>query len=346
MALCTTKGSTIAGIVSVVPAKQEDNSVLDLIPEAEREALISHTGIRYKRIAEEQTSVKDLFQSAVDQLLSRLEWEKNSIDVLICVTQSPDQLIPSVSCRLHGDLNFPQHTLCFDINSGCSGFVYGLYTVSTMLSGMGKSGARAILCCGDISSQLTETTDKSVRSVFSDAVSAIGIEMSEDPEEITGYFNLETAGKGQDAIRMEKNEEGIAYMRLNGIDVFNYSVKYVPQNITNLLSYTGKEMTFPDQFVFHQANKLINESIRRKLGIDPEKVPYSLYEYGNTASASIPLTMGLIGRDFPKQSGWTLVSGFGVGFSMASGLIRFSPRVCASPEEYYFTQTQSFPCQT
>lgn len=329
MALSKTSGTQIQGIISVVPQTTVDNLSFELLPIEEREAIVKHTGIRFRKIAAKTTSVKDLFATAIEALLKKLEWEKESIDVLICVTQSPNMLIPSVSNRLHGDLDFPVSTLCFDINSGCSGFVYGLYTVNSMLSGLQKTDARAILCCGDLSSQLIEPNDKSVQPIFSDAISAIGIDKSTDPSIVNAFFNLETDGKGQNAIAMATDQ----FMRLNGIDVFNYSVKNVPGNIENLLQFASKSVENPDLFVFHQANKLINESIRKKLKINPEKVPYSLYEYGNTASASIPLTLGTIWEHSEKKSGWILLSGFGVGFSIGSALIQFDPKFCFSPIE-------------
>lgn len=332
MALFRSRGAGIKGIVSVVPARREDNATLSIIPEQERETLIKHTGIRFRRVADRSVDVKDLFQEAAGQLLEKLGWDKDTIDVLICVTQTPQVSIPSVSCRLHGDMDLPLGTLCFDINSGCSGFVYGLHNVYSMLGSIASENARAILCCGDVSSLLIEAGDRTVRPVFSDAVSAIGIELSGN-DAISAYFNLETDGKGQEAIRTTPGEDGNEYMRLNGIDIFNFSMKHVPRNITDLLHFAGQTTEFPDLFVFHQANRLINESIRKKLALDETKVPYSLYDYGNTASASIPLTLGEAWKKEEAVSGWILVSGFGVGFSMASALIRFDPAYCFPPVE-------------
>lgn len=317
MALCKTKGLEIRGITTVLPHHTEDNSVTDLIPETEREAIINHTGIRYKRISAKGKDVKGLFASGINGLLNGLGWSKESIDILICVTQTPQLSIPSVSNQLHGDLDFPQHMLCYDINSGCSGYIYGLHTISALLNTIQKKNARALFCCGDVSSQLTDENDKATRPIFSDAVSVTAIEVDDNGHE--AYYNLETAGKGQKAIYSEKQESLDPVMRLNGIDVFNYSMKMVPGNIEQLLDFAGKEISFPDLFVFHQANKLINESIRKKIKAEAEKTPSTLYDYGNTASASIPLTLGLNKEKI--NSGWVLLSGFGVGFSVASVLL-------------------------
>lgn len=333
MALSKTKGTKITGIVSIVPKKIEDNLELNLLNQQDREAIISNTGIRYRRIANNNQGVKELYQEGIQRLLNQLNWDKESIDILICVTQTTQISIPSVACQLHGVLNFSPETLCYDINSGCSGFVYGLHTISTLLSGIEKKNARAILCCGDISSQLISPDDKSVKPIFSDAVSIIGIETTEDKTTVSAYFNLQTDGSGQNAIYTEAASNNKQHMRLNGIDVFNYSLKTVPKNIIDLIEFADIDIDFPDLYVFHQANKIINDSISRKLKLNMEKIPSSLYEYGNTASASIPLTLGTIWDTTKINSNWILVSGFGVGFSVASALIYFEPEFCFVPIE-------------
>ena len=333
MALSKSIGIQVKGIINLVPKNSEDNQSLDLLSEEERTSLIKHTGIRYRRVnPNDKIGVKDYFNVGVEKLLNQLKWEKESIDILICVTQTPKVAIPSVACQIHGDLDFESHVLCYDINSGCSGFVYGLHTISQLLVGIDKSGARAILCCGDISTSLIDSADRSVRPIFSDAVSVIGIEKTGD-ESISGYFNLETMGKGQNAIRTEPGKNGDSFMRLNGIDVFNYSVSHVPTNIQKLVDYSKKSIDGMDAFVFHQANKLINDSISKKAGLDSSKLISSLYEYGNTASASIPLTLGTAWNDLSVKSKWILISGFGVGFSIASAMINFNPEICEPPEE-------------
>ena len=333
MALAQISGTEIVGLVSVVPKNTEDNLLLSIVPLEEREALLTHTGIRYRKINNNpQLGVKHFFKKGIETLLDNLAWQKDSIDIIVCVTQTPQIAIPSVACQIHGDLGFNTDVLCYDINSGCSGFVYGLHTVSALMQTILKNKVRALLCCGDVSSQLIENSDRATRPIFSDAVSVIGLEYNKENTQATGYFNLETAGIGQQVIYSE-TVDNKQYMRLNGIDIFNYSLKMVPKNINDLLNNTCKEVDFCDLFVFHQANKLINEAVRKKLTLPENKVPSSLYHFGNTASASIPLTLGLNWTHANLKSGWILVSGFGVGFSVASALIRFNPKVCLAPLE-------------
>lgn len=204
MALSKIIGTEITGIATVLPLNKEDNLKLTTLDDNQKEELIKHTGIRYRHIAQdkEQQSIKVLFKTAINNILETLDWDKNSIGVLLIVTQTAQSPIPSLACQIHGELDFSTSALAYDINLGCSGFVYGLHTASQLLASLEQEGKRAILCCGDVSSSLTEAGDMAVKPIFSDAVSAIGIEGSKNAE---SYFNLETFGKGQKAISLQKN---------------------------------------------------------------------------------------------------------------------------------------------
>jgi 3-oxoacyl-[acyl-carrier-protein] synthase-3 len=333
MALSKIYGINIVGIETIIPKKIEDNLELPFLTLDERNALVKHTGIRYRRVLEnKQIGIKQLYRKGIENIISKLNWDIESIDILICVTQTSKVSIPSISCQLHGDLKITNDALCYDINSGCSGFVYGLHTISTLISSLDKKNVRALLCCGDISSQLIEANDQTTKPIFSDAASVVAIQNSGEKPPVSGYFNLQTDGSGQHSIYTESD----ASMKLNGIDIFNYSLKLVPNNIATVLEYANKTVDFPDLYVFHQANKLINDSIARRLKLDFSKVPSSLYDFGNTASASIPLTIGCSWNKKITNSGWILISGFGVGFSVASALIKFDPILYSTPEEVDF----------
>ncbi len=330
MAITKSIGTSIRGVISVLPDCIEDNLKLDALAGTDREALVSHTGIRFRRkVKQESTDVKMLFKSGIEELLPAISWDKAGIDVIICVTQTSSITVPSISCQLHGDLGFSQHVIAYDINSGCSGFVYGLHTIYQLLASIDKKVSRALLCCGDISSALTDENDLAVRPIFSDAASVTALEYDRSSSE-ESYFNLETIGEGQGAIYTESTAQGNK-MRLDGIDVFNYSVQSVPNNIKSLLSHVQYDLEYPDAFIFHQANQLIIEHIRKSMEIDSEKVPYSLYEYGNTASASIPLTITTELANVTEKNGYLLLCGFGVGFSVGSALIKFDRNAILRP---------------
>jgi 3-oxoacyl-[acyl-carrier-protein] synthase-3 len=317
MAITKHHGIKIQGIVNVIPEQLEDNLHLTLLEESDRQKLIDYTGIRYRRIS--RLPVKSLFARGIEELLKLTEWRQEDIDILICVTQTHETSIPSIACQLHGELNFTQQTMCYDINSGCSGYVYGLQTIASILATVNKEGARALFCCGDVSTHLLSESDTSTQPIFSDAISVTAVEYESKNNDITAYFNLETIGKGQTAIYSEINNENKKIMRLNGIDVFAYSVKYVPQNIQALIETAKISNESINAYIFHQANKLINDAIVRKLNLNSELVPQTLSIYGNTASASIPITLC---TNLEKIHNWVILSGFGVGFSVASAAIK------------------------
>jgi len=316
------KGIVIKGIVNILPSITEDNLDFNLIAEEDRIKMVEHTGIRYRRVVDKSNDdVKSLFKKGCLELLEKQGWEDADIDVFICVTQTANLNIPAISCQLHDELNLLPDTLCLDINLGCSGYVYGLNTIYSLLQSIGKPNAKAILCCGDISTNLIDSLDKSTKPIFSDAISVTGIEFKNELNEKTAYFNLQTVGSGQHAIYAEYNANQRLVMRMNGIDVFNYSLRYVPENVNRLLEFTKNDAIEPAAFIFHQANKIINSSISSKLKLNAQNVPSTLFEYGNTASASIPVTLSKFINTYSEQNYWVLISGFGVGFSLASALV-------------------------
>ncbi len=334
MSLVKINNVSIRSISSAVPKQIFYTMDYTYISEQERNMFIKNVGIEERRVAPFHITTADLCYYSVLQLLDKLNWDKNSIDALIFVTQSPDYFIPASSIILQNRLGLSKNIIAFDINLGCSGYVYGLFVLSSMLqSGQVK---RAILLAGDKSTLSTCYKDKSTYPLFGDAGSATALEFDEKATPI--YFNLQTDGSGEDAIKIPHGgsryhiqpdtfeeveiEPGIIrskrHLQLLGADIFNFTLREVFPNVNKLLEFSGISMDNVDYFVFHQANYLMNESVRKKMKIDSTKVPYSIHKYGNTSSASIPLTIvtQLSAKlDTPKI---LLLSGFGVGFSWAS----------------------------
>jgi len=206
---------------------------------------------------------------------------------------------------------------------------------------------------GDISTLTTSYRDKSTYPLFGDAGTVTALEYREDAPPIT--FNLQTDGSGYRAIMirdggarhkmtrqsfdMKKISKGIIRSRLNveldGIEVFNFSLREVVPNIKALVKYSEKSLDDVDYLVFHQANFLINNTIRKMLKVAPEKVPYSIREYGNTSGASVPLTMvSQLREQLTKSRVKLLLSAFGVGLSWGSVLLETDQIVCPEVIEF------------
>jgi 3-oxoacyl-[acyl-carrier-protein] synthase-3 len=346
MSVLTVNNVSLKGVAACVPADVYYNLDYTHVTRDERELFIKSTGIKERRVAKAGMSTSDLCFEPAKQLIEKLNWNKEDIDIVIMVTQSPDYFIPGSAVILQHRLGLKKSCLAFDINLGCSGYVYGLYVLSNLISsGQLKKG---LLLAGDKSTVSTAFTDKSSFPLFGDAGSATALEFVENSEVMS--FNLGSDGSGKDAINIEHGgsrngiqkdtfdlieiEPGIArekrHLKLDGIEIFNFALREVAPNINELYAKSNQTITNTDFFIFHQANKLINESVRKKLKItDVSKVLYSLEKYGNTSSASIPLTMITEASEVLSSRNSNLcLCGFGVGFSWGTALINTKPFVC------------------
>lgn len=345
MALFSINNITISGIASCVPKTEYCNKNYTWISEKERQLLIKTTGVEKRRIASKGQTTSDFCFHAAQELLDKLKWNPNDIELLVFVSQSRDYQVPCTSTILQHRLNLPQSTVVFDLPLGCSGYVYGLATIASLMKS--TQVKKALLLVGDISTFYTSYKDKSTYPLFGDAGSCTALELTELASPI--HFNLQTDGSGYDAIiipdgglkhfpskksfDIKKYPGGIYKSRINlvldGIKVFNFAINKVPPNINNLIkSYAGNLENF-DYYVLHQANLLINETIRKKLKLAKEKVPYSIQNFGNTSSASIPLTMVTRIREaLENKKLQLLLCGFGIGFSWGSVAVETENIVC------------------
>lgn len=335
------------GIAACVPKEKSYTRDYSLFSSSESEMFIKNVGIAERRVAPANVTTSDLCFAAAEKLLKELSWNRDEVDCLIFVSQSPDYFLPATSVLLQHRLKLKNTTMAFDVNLGCSGYIYGLQLLSNLVStGQIKKG---LLLVGDKSTLSTHVEDKSTYPLFGDAGSATALEY--DTESPPLYFNLQSDGSGEEAIKIQDGgarnsvrpdtfeikeiEPGVKrsrrHLQLNGIDVFNFALKEVAPNVSALLQAAHLEKEQIDYFVFHQANKLINESVRKKLKItDTGKVPYSINLYGNTSSASIPLT--IVTKIRNEISATTkikvLLSGFGVGYSWGSCILDLDKIIC------------------
>ncbi|KAF0842702.1 MULTISPECIES: ketoacyl-ACP synthase III [Methylovorus] len=326
------------GLTTCVPERAFSN-VQDCPPEqrSERERLVRNIGIETRRVCLEGVVFSDLALVAAEKLIAGLGWEKSSIDALIVVTQSPDYPIPATAIILQDKLGLPHSTIAFDINLGCSGYAYGLFTLGSMLSAHGLK--RGIMLVGDKSSNPL-SLDNGLLSLFGDAATATALEFDETAQPM--YFNMGSDGSGHKAIIIEAGGQRVPIQphhleRLPGADgisrkgtdvildgpsILNFSIREVPVSVAQLVEFSPFSLEDIDYFVFHQANRMINETIRKKLGLPAEKVPMSLKDFGNTSSASIPVTINTRLQEALAQGPQRLLlSGFGVGLSWASCIL-------------------------
>ena len=343
MSLFGVSGAYIAGISAAVPKDIISNRDYELLSADEREMLIKTVGVEQRHIALHGETTGDLGFAAAEKLIAELNWDRSEIDLLIFVSQSPDYFLPATSIILQDRLKLNKSTAAFDILLGCSGYVYGLSVISSMMSTGGFR--KALLIAGDISSAGVNTKDKSTYPLFGDCATATALQYNPDSKMT---FNLQSDGSGKDAIIMphgglrhpitadslkeKEDEPGIVRnmrnLRLNGVDVFNFSTREAPPNVKALLGHCGKTTDDIDLLVMHQANFLMNETIRKKLKFPAEKTPYSLRNFGNTSSASIPLTLVTHFNEHPWKKSRVMLSSFGVGLSWGSCYLNLDGVIC------------------
>ena len=323
----------ISGSVSCVPKTKIYNleSTLFNSP-AEASKFVEMTGVEEKRHLDDGVLVSDLCCEAAELLIKKLDWKKDDIGILIMVTQTPDYLIPNTAIILQDRLGLSKNTACFDIPLGCSGFVYGASVISSMLTSQGFK--KGLLLVGDSSSLLASAEDKTSAPLFGDAGCATAFEFHKGKNL---NFKLWTDGSGfksiiipdggyrnkfsEDSLRILEDSDGSKRTKvnpkMNGTDVFSFGITQVPREIKLFLENINKEVLDIDYFLFHQANKFMLEMIRKKLKLESSQVPYSIIKYGNTSSASIPLTLSLVGSDARNKK--IAMCGFGVGLSIGCG---------------------------
>ncbi|MFK7784706.1 MAG: 3-oxoacyl-ACP synthase III family protein [Crocinitomicaceae bacterium] len=321
MAFIRTQNVRIAGISATIPKNLESNRELANMSQESIDLLVQTIGIDSRRIASKGVSASDMCFASAEKLLNELKWDRDEIEILIFVSQTPDQPIPGSSMLMQEKLGLSKSCMAMDLNQGCAGYVYGLSTIMSLMSASNLK--KGLLLVGDTITHLLDENDQSTVPIFSDAGTATALEFNEDAAE--AIFNLQTDGKGYQAIEQKRGEA----MTMNGHQVFHFGLKEVVPNVKSVLEENQTGIDQIDHFIFHQANLLMNESIRRKLKIPAEKVPYSLGEFGNTSCATIPLTIvSALKSALSKGQKTCLLSGFGVGLSWGSGIVTFSNCVC------------------
>lgn len=332
MAFLSIKNVAIAGISAGVP--KQVMPTISTTDKYDADAFAETTGILEKRYNNDFTT-SDLGEKAAEQLIADLNWDRKEIGALIFVSQTPDYVLPATACILQDKLGLSKDCFALDISLGCSGWVYGLSVISSLMqTGMIKKG---ILIAGDARKQCIEEADQ----LFGFAATATAIEYRDGAEGFQFHFG--TDGSGYDAIikpvggcrnqvtskdlipvMCEDGRERHGFQtRMKGMDVFAFGITTAPKSIKKLVAEYSIDTNNVEYYVFHQANKKMNETIRKKLKLTEEQVPYSMTHFGNTSSASIPLTIVTQIADKIKGKRTEIIGcGFGVGLSW--GTVHFT----------------------
>ncbi|RHL91594.1 ketoacyl-ACP synthase III [Bacteroides intestinalis] len=343
MAILQYKNVGITAMAACVPHTVIDNyKYTQYFSEEEVRKVVDKVGIYERRFADSNTCSSDLCCAAAEKLIADNHIDRSEIDLLVFVSQTPDYRMPATSIILQERLKLNNSVIAFDINLGCSGFLYGL---STVYSFMQQKGLRkALLLDGETRSKVYSPKDRRSAFLFGDAGVAALIERNEKFG--NSYFSLNSDGSRADLIMIKgggyrhpssldtlkervvdefgnirSDEQG--YMK--GADVFNFVIVEIPKDIKRLFQFAGMEKEQMDYFVFHQANDFINSYIAKKLKLDTERIPSTIHKYGNTSSVSVPLTIVSELKSQLEEADKTLMlSAFGVGLTWGTAIVPFS----------------------
>lgn len=347
MAFLEISNVEIKGVATAVPKQVKVAKEMPYFTEVEAENFSNVTGVVSSHVAPTDMTLSDLCQVAAEKLLSESGWERNSIDLLIFVSTSRDFYIcPNTSNILQNKLGLRTECMAFDLPFACSGYVYGLSVASMLMQG--GQLKRALLLVGEMTSKNQSHLDKTVWSLHGDAGSATLLEYNPNTKHPM-QFNLGGDGSGWEAIicremgvRNMTTEESLKYKKydegiernatqcsMDGMSVFSFAISRPGQCIKGLSEHFNFEIAQIDYLLIHQANKMIDEKIRRKLKLDPVQVPYSMTYYGNTSSCTIPVTMVSQLRNILSNSEKELVMcGFGSGLSWGSAHVFTENIIC------------------
>ena len=340
----------IKGVATTVPKGVKVAREQPFFTEVEAENFTNVTGVISSHVAPADMTLSDLCQVAAEKLFEASGWERESIDLIIYVSTSRDFYIcPNTSNILQHKLGLRTEVVAFDLPFACSGYIYGLSVAASMMqSGQLK---RALLCVGEMTSKNQSSLDKTVWPLHGDAGSATLLEYNPKARHPM-QFNLGGDGAGWETIIcrevgvrnpttaeslvVKKYGEGIernaTQCSMDGMSVFSFAITRPGKCIKELAEHFDFNLPDIDYLLIHQANKMIDEKIRKKLKLAAEKVPYSMPYYGNTSSCTIPITMtSQIREKLEECENELVMCGFGSGLSWGAAHVFTDKIICLEP---------------
>ncbi|MCH5278068.1 MAG: ketoacyl-ACP synthase III [Desulfovibrionaceae bacterium] len=350
----------IVGVRSAVPTEEVrlEDELAFYGGNAKKVARLRATlGMDRRRICPADVTASDLCAHAAGALLGAHPEARDEIDALVFVSQTPDWTQPTNACELQQRLGLSRRCAAFDVNQGCSGYIYGLWIGSALIA----SGAarQVLLLAGDVNLVGRDTRNRITTPIFGDGGSATLLAWDEGASPLR--FGMGTDGREFEAIirpgggaripllpdpadnealfRDLTDPHGNPWRLLNtymdGGAIFNFTLDVVPGHLREALAHAHLTERDVDWLILHQANRQIVDSVASKAGFPPEKAPSASFgKYGNLASASIPVALCDNFGGTGRKPGRMLLCGYGTGLSWGSCLCEVAAWDCAAPLEY------------
>jgi 3-oxoacyl-[acyl-carrier-protein] synthase-3 len=313
--------AAIHGIGTYLPAKVLGNDELIERFEWDREFLEDKLGIHQRHIAAEGEGASDMGVAAAEDLFAKCpDLKREDVQLLIVCTQNPDYGLPHTSALVQDRLGLPTTTACFDVGLGCSGFVYGLSIVHSMLESLNLTNA--LIVTSDPYSKVIDPADRGTSPLFGDGAAATWISRAGAGGQI-GLFTFGTDGAGARNLIVEPGADGVRCLSMNGRAIFEFMLERIPGDLARCAESNGLTTDEIDLFLLHQASAHMLGYVTKRMKLDPERVPIRMQDTGNLVSSSIPFLIARLAGQGDLAGKTTLLSGFGVGLSWASTVVRF-----------------------
>lgn len=335
------QGIGISAMAGAVPSHIIENlKYTEFFPQDQVNEVVEKVGVYERRFADAATCSSDLCFAAAQKLFADNDIDRSEIDLLVFISQTQDYRMPATACTLQHRLGLSNSCIAFDMNLGCSAFIYGMSVVYSMMQSSGLR--KALILDGETRSKVYGPRDRRSAFIFGDGGVAALVERDEKFGETT--LSLNSDGSRADLImikaggyrhpstpetlkervvdeygNMRSEEQG--YMK--GGDVFNFVIREIPRDLKKTLAESGKTVEELDYIVFHQANNFINSYIAKKMKLDVNKIPHTIEKFGNTSSVSVPLTIVSELRGKLDGEKTLMMSAFGVGMTWASAIASF-----------------------
>ncbi|MBE3518994.1 MAG: ketoacyl-ACP synthase III [Firmicutes bacterium] len=320
------RGCGIKGLGVSIPPVRLTNYDLEKMVETSDEWIVERTGIRERRLATPEVATSDLAAQASLMALEDAGVAPRDVDLVIVASASPDMLFPATACLVQAKIG-ASRAACFDIEIGCTGFVYGLVVGSQFV----KTGLydNVLVVGAETLSRIVNWEDRNTCVLFGDGAGAALLSPVEEGRGIIGT-HLGADGSGADLLRLpaggsrlpashETVDAGLHYVHMDGKAVFKFAVKAMNSAVQAVLNQCGKTPRDVDLLIPHQANLRIIDSACQYLGIPRDKVVVNIDRYGNTSSASVPIALWEAVKDGRVNEGDFLVLvAFGAGLSWGS----------------------------
>jgi 3-oxoacyl-[acyl-carrier-protein] synthase-3 len=327
-------GIRVAGVGAYVPERTVTNGELAAMVDTSHEWIVARTGIVERRFSDRAEAPSDMGCRAALRCLEDAGVDRSAVDLIVVACATPDQSQPAVACMIQEKLGIAQHQApAFDVNSVCAGFVFALNVAQAMMLSAPAQYRNVLVIGADAFSKIMNWSDRRTCIFFGDGAGAVLLSQTDDERRI--HFALGSDGRGSRDIQVpaggsrvpvtaEVLEKRLNTFVMDGPKVWDFAIGTVPRAIRGLLAERGLGPAELDLVILHQSNLRMIEAIMAILEVPMEKAVTTVESYGNTAAASIPLTLGKardLGRLAPGSR--VMLCGFGGGLSWGAALLEW-----------------------